>query len=107
MNYANPDLAPHFSSLALQPLPPHSLSSTQPQHLPPSVLTHFGDAVDVRKRGALRIMQLAGSQHGRALATPAVVRLWHEEKCQELTASQARALAHQLLSAAALVDSQN
>ena len=31
MNHANPDVAPHFSSLALQPLPPHSLFSAQPR----------------------------------------------------------------------------
>jgi hypothetical protein len=70
------------------------------------VLTRFGDAVDVRSRGALRITRFAGSQAGLQ-ETPAVVRLWVADQCQELSSHHARALAAQLLAAAALADSQN
>ena len=74
------------------------------QHDP--VLTQFGEMVDVRKRGALRIMRLAGATE-RNLDTPAVVRLWHEEHCRELSSQDARRLANQLLAAADLADNQN
>lgn len=86
---------------------PHLPQRTNPLDLHAPVLTLFGDLVDVRKRGALRIMSMAGAQQGRELDTPAVVRLWHDEQCRELSAGQARALAEQLQAAADLADSQN
>jgi len=71
-----------------------------------SLVTRFGDAVDVRNRGALRISRIVGAQHNRQ-ESPAVVRLWTEEQVHELSAHKARALAAQLLAAAALTDQQN
>ena len=87
------------------------LANTQKSHertpaAPARLITRFGEMVDVRNRGAVRINRFAGSavlpQHA-----PAVVRLWHAEQCKEITAHEARAFAAQLLAAAALVDSQN
>ncbi|WP_338845608.1 hypothetical protein V8J88_17980 [Massilia sp. W12] len=77
-------------------------ASLHPFHTP--ILTQFGDMVDVRKRGALRIMRSAGASN---LDTPAVVRLWLDQQCRELNAEQARRLAAQLLAAADLADCQN
>jgi hypothetical protein len=74
------------------------------QHEP--ILTRFGDAVDVRRRGALRISRFAGTRP-RTVDVPAVVRIWLADQCKELTAHQARALAAQLLAAASLVETQN
>ena len=70
------------------------------------ILTRFGEAVDVRRRGALRMGRFAGSQT-RTEDAPAVVRIWTADQCRELTAHQARGLAAQLLAAATLADSQN
>jgi hypothetical protein len=70
------------------------------------ILTRFGDAVDVRRRGALRLSRFAGTQP-RTEELPAVVRIWLADQCRELTTHQARALAEQLLAAASLADSQN
>jgi hypothetical protein len=70
------------------------------------ILTRFGDAVDVRRRGALRLSRFAGTRP-RTEDLPAVVRIWMADQCRELTTHQARALAEQLLAAAALADSQN
>jgi len=72
-----------------------------------SPVTRFGEAVDVRKRGALRMSRFAGSQMHATEAAPAVVRLWTDDQCQELSAHDARALAEQLLAAAAFADTQN
>ena len=69
-------------------------------------VTRFGDAIDVRNRGALKMGRFAGSQ-AATQDTPAVVRLWTEQQCRELSAHQARALAAQLLAAALLADMQN
>lgn len=115
MNYANEIVSHHSSAATIHHLPQLRASrqsySSLPDSPPPCfnapVLTAFGDLVDVRKRGALRIMRMAGQHQGRELDTPAVVRLWHEEQCRELTAGQARALANQLLAAADMVDGQN
>jgi hypothetical protein len=71
-----------------------------------SLVTHFGDAIDVRNRGALKMGRFAGSQ-AAARDAPAVVRLWNEQQCRELSSHQARALAAQLLAAALLADTQN
>lgn len=71
-----------------------------------SPVTRFGDAIDVRNRGALKMGRFAGSQ-AAAQDAPAVVRLWTEQQCRELSAHQARALAAQLLAAALLADTQN
>ena len=74
--------------------------------VPPRLITRFGEMVDVRNRGAVRISRFAGSTAAPQHA-PAVVRLWHAEQCKEMTAHEARAFAEQLLAAAALADSQN
>jgi hypothetical protein len=71
-----------------------------------SLITRFGNSVDVRNRGVLRIGRFAGSQAQPQLA-PAVVRLWTAEQCHEFSAHQARGIAAQLLAAADLADSQN
>jgi hypothetical protein len=78
--------------------------ATAENHEP--ILTRFGDAVDVRRRGALRLSRFAGTQP-RTEELPAVVRIWLADQCKELTTHQARALAEQLLAAASLADSQN
>lgn len=70
------------------------------------VITRFGDMVDVRNRGALRLARLVGIQVPTTEA-PAVVRLWADEKCRELSIGQARALAEQLLEAARCAELQN
>lgn len=112
MNYANEIVSHHTnpSAATVHHLPQLRASRQSYSPVPDfnaPVLTAFGDLVDVRKRGALRIMRMAGQHQGRELDTPAVVRLWHEEQCRELTAGQARALANQLLEAADMVDGQN
>ena len=68
--------------------------------------TRFGDAVDVRNRGTLRMSRFAGTQ-AMTQDAPAVVRLWNDEQFHEFTPHKARALAEQLLAAAALADMQN
>lgn len=68
--------------------------------------TRFGDCIDVRNRGALKIGRFAGSQV-QTQDAPAVVRLWNDERFRELTTHQARVLAAQLLEAASLVERQN
>lgn len=70
------------------------------------LVTRFGNSVDVRNRGALRMSRFAGSQM-QAQPAPAVVRLWTAEQCHEFSAHQARGIAVQLLAAADLADSQN
>ena len=73
---------------------------------PRRLITRFGEMVDVRNRGGVRIGRFAGTAVSPQHA-PAVVRLWHAEQCKEMTAHEARAFAGQLLAAAALADSQN
>lgn len=68
--------------------------------------TRFGELVDVRNRGALRVGRFAGSQ-ALAQDAPAVVRLWAGDQCREMSTEQARALASQLLTAASLAELQN
>lgn len=87
---------PAIPTASLQSLP-------QPR---PSPVTRFGENVDVRNRGTLRMGRFAGSQT-QPQAAPAVVRLWSEDQCHELSAHQARGIAAQLLAAAALADTQN
>lgn len=87
----------HVSTLQLA-------SSVAEQRMP--LITRFGNSVDVRNRGALRMSRFAGSQAEAQLA-PAVVRLWTAEQCHEFSAHQARGIAAQLLAAADLADSQN
>jgi hypothetical protein len=70
------------------------------------LVTRFGESVDVRNRGTLRMSRFAGSQT-QTQAAPAVVRLWIAEQCHEFSSHQARGMAGQLLAAAALADSQN
>ncbi len=70
------------------------------------ILTRFGDIVDVRRRGALRIGKFAGTQ-ARPVEAPAVIRLWEDGQCREMSAHQARVLAAQLLAAASFADAQN
>jgi hypothetical protein len=64
-----------------------------------TLVTRFGDAVDVRNRGTLRA--------ARSAAEPAVVRLWNDDQCREMGSHEARALAAQLIAAANLADAQN
>jgi len=71
-----------------------------------SVTTRFGQTVDVRNRGSLRIVRLTGSQLPVS-EEPAVVRVWNGEQCRELSSHAARALAAQLLEAASHADLQN
>jgi hypothetical protein len=73
---------------------------------PSSLITRFGDVVDVRNRGTLRVARYAGD-HMETRNAPAVVRIWTDEQCRELNSHQARVLAAQLLEAANLVDTQN
>ncbi len=68
--------------------------------------TRFGDIVDVRNRGALRLARLVGIQVPVQEA-PAVVRMWTGDRCRELSAQQARVLAAQLLEAASCAERQN
>ncbi|MES2932552.1 MAG: hypothetical protein V4805_03585 [Pseudomonadota bacterium] len=74
--------------------------------LPRQLITRFGETIDVRNRGALRMSRFAGS-NSEPKDAPAVVRLWTADQCRELTSHQARAIAAQLLAAATLADSQN
>jgi hypothetical protein len=64
-----------------------------------SLVTRFGEAVDVRHRGTLRA--------AKSSVEPAVVRLWHDDQCREMRSQDARALAAQLIAAANLADVQN
>lgn len=70
------------------------------------VSTRFGDMVDVRNRGALRLAKMVGIQIPDKEA-PAVVRLWQGDHCRELSINEARALAEQLLDAACFAEQQN
>jgi hypothetical protein len=78
------------------------------RHLPYGrpVSTRFGDMVDVRNRGALRLARLVGIQVPGKEA-PAVVRLWNGDTCRELSIAEARTLAEQLLDAACFAEQQN
>ncbi|OGB21891.1 MAG: hypothetical protein A3I66_16230 [Burkholderiales bacterium RIFCSPLOWO2_02_FULL_57_36] len=89
----------HFHTSALRLTP-----SIGEQRTP--LITRFGNSVDVRNRGALRMSRFAGSQT-QSQPAPAVVRLWTAEQCHEFSAHQARGIAAQLLAAADLADSQN
>jgi hypothetical protein len=71
-----------------------------------SISTQFGETVDVRNRGALRISRLVGIQVS-SVDAPAVVRIWTDDKCRELSTAEARALAVQLLEAARFAELQN
>lgn len=64
-----------------------------------SLITRFGEAIDVRNRGTLRA--------AKSSAEPAVVRLWHDDQCREMSSHEARTLAAQLMAAANLADAQN
>lgn len=88
-----------------EPTSPHSMASGADDRKP--LVTRFGDAVDVRNRGVLRMNRFAGSQRHTTEVVPAVVRLWMDDRCHELSAHEARALAEQLLAAAAFADKQN
>lgn len=70
------------------------------------VRTRFGELVDVRNRGALRLAKMVGIQIPGKEA-PAVVRLWNGDSCRELTIAEARTLAEQLLDAASFAEQQN
>jgi fermentation-respiration switch protein FrsA (DUF1100 family) len=83
---------------------PNWTSASEKRTLP--VITRFGEAVDVRHRGALRIRRFTDGQNPPQ-ETPAVVRLWMDGECHELSTHHARALAAQLIAAATLADAQN
>ena len=86
------------------PSAPYSQSGTARSR--GAVTTRFGQTVDVRNRGSLRIVRLTGGQTP-ASEEPAVVRVWNGEQCRELSPHAARALAAQLLEAASHADQQN
>jgi hypothetical protein len=71
-----------------------------------TVVTRFGDAIDVRNRGALKVGRIADGRNQMS-DSPAVVRIWSDDQCRELSSQQARILAAQLLAAADLADAQN
>jgi hypothetical protein len=71
-----------------------------------ALVTRFGETIDVRNRGTLKVGRFAGS-HSQTQDAPAVVRIWTDDQCREFTSHQARALAAQLQAAATLVDAQN
>ncbi|MEC5216027.1 hypothetical protein RCH09_000964 [Actimicrobium sp. GrIS 1.19] len=70
------------------------------------VATRFGPMVDVRNRGALR-PAIRATQRTTAPEDPAIVRIWNGEKCRELSILEARALAAQLIDAAAHAEREN
>jgi hypothetical protein len=70
------------------------------------IATSFGETVDVRNRGALRASRFVGNQSSDGVA-PAVVRIWTDDKCRELSIGEAHALAAQLLEAARFAELQN
>lgn len=82
------------------------VSDVSPGRPRPALVRRFGDTVDVRNRGALRMLRLAGRQAPAADA-PAVVRVWHGDACRELSVHDARALAAQLVEAASYAEQQN
>jgi hypothetical protein len=88
------------------------LQALQPAQVPRvaverhALITRFGDTIDVRNRGTLKVSRFAGS-HAETQDAPAVVRIWTDDQCREITSHQARALAAQLLAAATLADAQN
>ncbi|MBS0309211.1 MAG: hypothetical protein JSS58_09590 [Proteobacteria bacterium] len=88
----------------VSPLPIAGVSSESDARR--SLTTRFGESIDVRNRGALRVARFAGSQM-QTQDAPAVVRLWTDEHFRELSTHQARALAAQLLAAASLAELQN
>ncbi|HYD79112.1 MAG TPA: hypothetical protein VEC06_04830 [Paucimonas sp.] len=105
---------PSFLSSAHQSLSKLAAAEDPKPVMPPAsaspataLVTRFGDAVDVRNRGTLRMSRFAGSQRQATEPAPAVVRLWMDEQCHELSAHEARALAAQLAAAAAFADKQN
>ena len=71
-----------------------------------ALVTRFGDEIDVRNRGALKVGRIADGRN-QVQDAPAVVRIWSDDQCRELSAQQARVLAAQLLAAADLADAQN
>jgi|GEM_PF-3401672 len=83
-----------------------SLRTTSAERSRPSVVRRFGNTVDVRNRGALKVVRLVGMQSPGNDA-PAVVRMWSGENCRELSVNDARALAAQLVEAAAYAELQN
>jgi hypothetical protein len=98
-SYASSHSSSFASPLAVQPPPGITEQRTQ-------LTTRFGDLVDVRNRGVLRLARLVGIQvPGKA--APAVVRLWSGDTCREMSAADARALAAQLLEAARHAELQN
>ncbi len=94
VSQANPDVHTHAAKLSGSPEVRKPLS------------TRFGDIVDVRNRGVLRLGRLVGIQVPQREA-PAVVRIWSGEQCRELSSHQARILAAQLLEAANYAERQN
>lgn len=96
--------SPHLKPMAA--VVPATLSSIA-KRLPiaSSLVTRFSEQVDVRHRGVLRTS--ASISQINAGPAPAVVRLWRDSTCDEMSAREARALAAQLMEAAALAERQN
>lgn len=85
---------------------PFSGNRAVPAQVNSLMVRRFGPLVEVRNRGALRLGSHSSGAHS-VREQPAVVRMWHGECCRELSAHDARALAAQLVEAAACVESQN
>lgn len=81
-------------------------SDDSPRRPHSALVRSFGHMVDVRNRGALRMLRLGGRQETAADA-PAVVRVWQGDACRELSVHDARALAAQLIEAAFYAEQQN
>jgi len=97
-------MIPAAAKTLVRPSP--STSETSTGRIRPALIRRFGHTVDVRNRGALRMLRLAGMQPS-ATDAPAVVRVWHGDACRELSVNDARALAAQLMEAATYAEQQN
>jgi hypothetical protein len=98
MKSAYCDVFPEFDAQTVHP--GGELANRRP------VATRFGPMIDVRNRGALRLAARSG-QGTEAREDPAIVRIWSGERCRELSISEARALAAQLIDAAAHAEREN
>ena len=74
--------------------------------MPSRVATRFGPSIDVRNRGALKVSARPGLQPNTNQQL-AIVRIWNGDNCRELSVTDARAFASQLIAAAAYAEDQN
>ena len=73
--------------------------------LPVRVATRFGPSIDVRNRGALKVASAATTT--TAPRHLAVVRIWNGDCCREMSVTDARIFAAQLMAAASYAENQN